>query len=196
MIRNIPSNLYLWKNNGNGRRCRQQNVRKYNVFNNPSILEVYKGDFKNFKHDGQGILINYIHWDYWREADKYIGEFKNNMKHGKGVFNGGDMGRCSGEWKDDIFIKGDVEKMRVTFLGEDVFYTGEYKNGEMHGYGEISHPSYFSAAKLTYEGEWENGKRHGRGKCTIRDNKFITTIQDGEWLNDTFIGEICIPLLK
>ena len=57
----------------------------------------YEGEFKDDKKHGKGIFT-------FLDGQKYVGEFKDDKKHGKGVliFPNGD--KYSGEWKNDEFI--------------------------------------------------------------------------------------------
>jgi len=67
---------------------------------------VYKGDVKNGKPDGLGIMVDNI-------GGKYIGEWKNGLFHGQGIF---------------------------TSLNGSMYYLGGFKKGERNGQGKQTFP--------------------------------------------------------
>ena len=72
-------------------------------------------------------------------ADKgvFVGEEKDDKRHGKGTLNFYDGRKYVGEWK------------------------GEWKYGEFHGQGTLTFPD-----GRKYVGEWKDGKYHGQGTLT------------------------------
>ena len=54
--------------------------------------EKYEGQFKDDKRHGKGIF-------YYASGDKYDGEWKNNNRHGKGIEYYADGAKYDGEWK-------------------------------------------------------------------------------------------------
>ncbi|MBC93316.1 MAG: hypothetical protein CMM38_06705 [Rhodospirillaceae bacterium] len=78
----------------------------------------YVGEFKDNKKHGQGTYT-------WATGNKYVGEFKDNKIHGKGTFTSAD--------------------------GEK--YVGEFKNNQIHGHGTRT----YSDGRID-EGVWENNK--------------------------------------
>jgi hypothetical protein len=92
---------------------------------------LYKGELKNGKGYKDGQLI-------------YEGEFKNDLKHGKGNLYKDEQLIYEGEFKNDLkhgkgkyYIKGKLN------------YDGEFKNDLKHGKGKG-----YIKGKLTYEGLW------------------------------------------
>ena len=60
----------------------------------------YEGDWKNDKFDGKGIK-------YYRNGDKYDGQWKNGQKNGYGIKYFKNGNKCEGFWKNGIIeIKG------------------------------------------------------------------------------------------
>lgn len=66
------------------------------------LIETYKGEWKNDKRHGYGII---------EDADgfSYIGEWSENMRHGLGVATYPDGTKLEGEWKNDELVS-DVRK--------------------------------------------------------------------------------------
>lgn len=115
-------------------------------------------------------------------GNRYVGEWKDNLKHGKGTQ----------VWK----------KSGAT-------YEGDWKFGKRDGYGTLSHPDpetgkyrrvysgwwkgdkksgygiQFYGPKDYYEGEWCRNQRSGWGRKYYRDGN----IYEGQWRNDKPEGE-------
>ena len=51
-------------------------IKEKKYYSNGNIL--YEGDFGNGKFDGNGKYI-------WEDGEYYIGQFKNDLNHGKGI---------------------------------------------------------------------------------------------------------------
>jgi antitoxin component YwqK of YwqJK toxin-antitoxin module len=66
-----------------------------------------------------------------------------------------------GDWKPGIGPDGHG-KLYEFDTEYDIYYDGEWKDGNRHGYGKQYH-CYFRGI-LEYEGEWQGGKYHGYGK--------------------------------
>jgi hypothetical protein len=123
----------------------------------------------------------------------YEGEYKDDMKHGKGRFTFASGSVYEGEWKDDkkhgkgkcTYASGDVYegefadgnyhgKGNYTYASGEV-YEGEFADGNYHGKGKYTHVS-----GDVYEGEWKDDKKHGKGKCTYASGD----VYEGEWKVD------------
>ena len=126
---------------------------------------------------------------YYPNGSRYIGEWKNGKRHGKGrivkysgiidkkwSFNGSEY---NGEWKND------KEDGVGTLIGVDFDskYIGEWKNGKRHGKGR-----YIFMGVFDYEGEWENGKMHGR--ITETQRFFLDDWVSPGVTNDSLIIEL------
>ena len=107
----------------------------------------YVGEWKDDKKHGQG---TYTH----ASGEKYVGEYKDNKKHGQGIYT----------WPDS-------DK-----------YVGEFKDGNYHGQGTYS---YDDGEK--YVGEWKDGTMHGQGTYTYADG----TAKRGYFSNDEYVPDIC-----
>ena len=171
---------------------------------------VYEGDFKNGKLEGEGICIERgIKYkgmfknglksgdgrEEWPDKSFYCGQFEKNLKHGNGKFS----------WSNGNEFEGDFEDGNIS--GEGTFkwkngkeYKGHWKNNKMHGYGEFKWPNgkaykgyYKKDVKhgvgtlvwpdgREYEGQWKKGLQHGIGYY-----KWFNKLKDkqeqrkGEW---------------
>ncbi len=57
---------------------------------------------------------------------------------------------------------------------EVVVYTGEWKDGEMHGEGKMTYED-----GDVYEGQWKNNKMHGKGEYKYKNGD----VYEGDWKN-------------
>ncbi len=90
-------------------------------------------------------------------GDRYIGEFREGLRHGKGeyIFGNhelvsGSIGcKYSGDWKDNI------RHGRGIFTWKDgSIYDGDWEGNKRHGRGEL----YIASSGFRYIGNWENNK--------------------------------------
>ena len=94
----------------------------------------------------------------FNKRSKYIGEFLNGKKHGKGIYTSDKGSRYTGRWKND----------KLNGFGTFQFwfgdkYTGEWKDDKFHGWGV-----WIKANKEKYVGGFQNGVKHGSGTKTYR----------------------------
>ena len=113
----------------------------------------YVGSWKKGKKHGKG--VDSLPYDKVNDcSEKYVGEFKNDKRNGRGTFYLYDK-------------KGIVEEK----------YIGEWKNNKPHGKGTLS---FFKKLQQKYRGDFKNGNRHGRGILTnIHGDKL-----EGVWKDD------------
>lgn len=111
----------------------------------------YEGDFKDGIRHGRGIMT-------WKDGAKYDGEWKDGMRHGKGIMT----------WK----------------TGEK--YEGEFKNDERTGYGTYTWPETEKGYLFKYVGYFKNGDMEGKGTGYYVGGGTET----GIWKNGEFVGEV------
>ncbi|XP_018319676.1 MORN repeat-containing protein 3-like [Agrilus planipennis] len=142
--------------------------------------------------------------------DKYKGEWKNNLKDGKGVYLSRTKQLYEGDWAENyrhgfgilavplekIFIlkyRGDWRRGLYGGFGEEhypdgSYYIGYFKNSKKHGEGEM----WYADASYYY-GDWRRGGRHGFGMFIEPPieprGKSYGNRYEGQWANDLKHGK-------
>ncbi len=130
----------------------------------------YIGDYKNKKREGKGI-------QYYKTRDKYDGEWKNNKKEGKGILYYCNGDKYDGEWKNNK-----KEGKGIFYFKNGDKYDGEWKNDKSLMTGYLKK---YSKNGDVYEGQILNGKKEGKGiKTYFNGDKY-----DGEWKNNKKEGK-------
>ncbi|MES1915631.1 MAG: hypothetical protein MHM6MM_007550 [Cercozoa sp. M6MM] len=108
----------------------------------------------------------------WRGS--YEGFWKNNKKHGRGIYNYHNGDEYEGEWCDDL--RHGVGEYR--FVDGTVF-SGQFYRGMMHGAGTLIHTNGDRVS-----GRWAHGRRAGRCIVVLGDSgrTFEEHYDDGELL--------------
>ncbi|CAF3322959.1 unnamed protein product [Rotaria socialis] len=126
----------------------------------------YKGEWKNDKKHGKGIYI-------WKSTgDFYEGDFANDMRTGFGTLtvktvDGKFQRKYAGGWKNNM-----KHGYGNLFFSDNEYYEGEFYADKRNGWGRM-----FYADGSTYEGQWLDDKRHGTGMLRLaNDNRY-----EGEW---------------
>ena len=136
----------------------------------------YDDDFKDDKKDGFGKEKS-------SDGSIYIGEFKENQKHGQGtlLLNGIKTFAYKGEFKNDkISGKGRFQ------WNEEKEYIGEWDNNELAGYGILINKN------TKHIGYFAHNNKQGYG-ASFYDSQFAIL---GNWEDDYLEGfAIIIPLL-
>lgn len=115
-------------------------------------------------------------YEYPNPFFKYIGEWKDGKKHGKGkLFIG-----------QDSYYEGDFDQGEISGNGERFFangnhYIGTFDKGEFNGKGTFTD----AVTGEVYVGDFLDNRRHGDGVLTYSDGtkyvgKFINHKRDGE----------------
>jgi len=128
------------------------------------------GIFRNDGYLGQCIEGNCINGQgtfiYAYHKGKYIGEFKEILRHGQGTYLQSNGIKYFGEWKDDELIYG---TNITTKMGK---YVGEWEDFYRHGQGTNTYPD-----GTIYVGGWKDGFPHGKGTATFPDGR----VEKGIW---------------
>ncbi|KAJ8918624.1 hypothetical protein NQ315_013130 [Exocentrus adspersus] len=142
------------------------------IFN--TVGDRYKGDWKEDKKSGKGVLLT-------RTNELYEGDFDRNYRHGFGVL-------CNqipntkvftmayrGSWKN-----GWPEGNGLRVYKDGGYYLGHWKRGKRHGRGQM-----WYADKSWYDGEWVDDMRQGLGVFVRADgNRY-----EGSWYKDKKHGQ-------
>ena len=142
-------------------------VFNFSIYPYPSVIDVSKLDFSK---EGSTVDIKrpavYINYDSNNRITKYIGEWNQDKKEGKGVQLTIEQVLLNGELKDKFvfiyegFWKDNLaEGMGRLIHADGDMYKGNWEKGKASGYGE-----YIHADGTKYEGWWVNDKQHEEGK--------------------------------
>ena len=104
-------------------------------------------------------------------GSRYVGDWKNNIKHGKGKLTYANGDEYVGLWKDDL--KHGLGKYTWSHGDE---YVGEWKNNLMHGLG-----TYTWSDGDEYEGEWKNGIQYDGDTNNQLDNQKLGNTLNELW---------------
>jgi hypothetical protein len=120
------------------------------------VLEIYEGN-------GKGLYV-------FSDGSKFLGEWKDGLRHGQGKYTYHNGDKYEGEYKDGI-QNGQGTLTRSN--GEK--YVGEWKKGENYGQGTYTWPN-----GEKYVGEIKNWEKHGQGTFTFSDGtKYVGDYKDG-----------------
>jgi lysozyme len=156
-----------------------------------SGIATYTGSWVAGKKQGNGILI-------WMNGDRYVGEFRGNMRYGRGQMYKKGGARFDGQWVHDSIQgygvlhrpNGDLvmgtwqgaalDSGRIVFTNHDVYegYIDSTYNAD--GQGRCTY-----ANGTIYEGYWRKGIRNGFGIWIGSDG----TVRVGQWVDGHYIGE-------
>ena len=163
-----------------------------NIINTYLNLSTIKYNYINIESEIQAKKeIKYGRIKY-KNNSKYIGEIKQNMKHGIGIFIWEDDSRYEGE-----FVENRMEGWGLIYFSDNKIFQGQVLNGVPNGYGEfiwdnnnIYVGNYVKGQKegfgiyimngiqktgnkndlISYFGFWKNGKQDGYG-IVIKNKK-------------------------
>lgn len=132
---------------------------------------------KELLSEGEGLLIGMIKSSESSVETKYQGEFKNGMKHGKGIVLQNSKKIYEGEFKEDHLIKGtyfnskDVKVFEGQYVNslpnEGILY---YSNGDRFegtvdkNYNRLKGNYYYEAGSTLFGIEYINLKKEGKAK--------------------------------
>ena len=174
--------------------------------NNPKELEKFAREDFLIRKDSEDIIIIKEKRTYiFPNGDKYVGEYIDEQRHGKGIFTSTKGDKYVGEWKDGLFnghgtytwgegnnrgdkYVGEWKDGKHNGLGTYTWgegdnkgdkYVGEFINNQKTGQGTCT---YANGEK--YVGEWKDGKSHGKGVYTLADGRIIEGLfEDGQYKN-------------
>ncbi len=103
-----------------------------------------------------------------KDGTKYVGDIKDNKKNGYGTQTSPDGSTITGEWKDNILVKG----TGTISMGDSGSYVGELNvNGNSWtGQGTLTAPN-----GIIIKGEFTDGFLNGPGTMTLPNDEIIRT---------------------
>ena len=99
--------LYLWE---------LSSGKVWKNFGDEKTQQIYKGEIKNQKPEGLGIML-------FPDGTKYMGMWKAGKKHGQGTLTMSDGEKISGEWKEN-------KEWNITKYDANEKIIAKYLNGE------------------------------------------------------------------
>eukprot|EP01084_Bolivina_argentea_P016344 30593_1 len=103
---------------------------------------------------------------------QYEGEWKNDLKHGKGTFYYKNGDKFEGMFHENVKCG-----HGIMYYSNGDKYEGDWKFNKKNGYGIY----YDKQKKNVYSGYWMNNKKEGPGYCKfVNDDKLYIA----EWVND------------
>jgi hypothetical protein len=151
----------LYMNDGTSEECFWVNGELQNQ-NTEQEIGCINGDCEN----GKGTYL------YNPNGEKYIGDFVNFQRHGKGIYSFANGERYEGQWENDkrngqgtLYLSNDSDGNKIK---------GNFKDGELHGQA-----SMHMIGGSIYVGPWEFGQLHGKGILYLNDG----TTKEWFWLN-------------
>ena len=122
----------------------------------------YVGQWRNDLRNGQGTYT-------YANGEKYVGEYKDDKKNGQGTYTYPNGNRYVGQWKGGNQYQG-------SFIWRDGSkYVGQWRNGSRNGQGTST---YANGEK--YVGEYKDDKKNGKGTYTYPNgNRYVGQFRDG-----------------
>lgn len=143
-------------------------TKGYTIIRKPNG-EYYEGFSKNGKFNGLGEY-------YWNEGENYIGEWKNDLFHGYGIYVNKEYGfTYDGYWED-----GKMNGSGTMIMDDGNLYEGNFLDNNFNGYGE-----YIWADGSYYKGYFKNNNFHGQGILYTAETGSILSGEfvDGEYVD-------------
>ena len=129
--------------------------------------EIYVGQFKDGKANGQGTYI-------YADGEKYLGQFKDGKANGQGTNTWTNGDKYVGQFIND----NRTGQGTYTFANGDK-YVGQFTDNKLNGQG-----TYTFADGRTYVGQWKDSKYDGFGTFYNANGSIF---QQGLWSNNNFV---------
>jgi hypothetical protein len=127
--------------------------------------EKYVGEFRDDKRHGQGTYT-------FPSGEKYVGEYRDDKRNGRGTLTSPNGDKYVGEFKD-----GKLHGQGTHTSPSGQKYVGEFRDDKRHGQGTYTFPE-----GEKYVGEFREGKRNGQGTYTFPDGaKYVGEFKDGNY---------------
>ena len=118
---------------------------------------------------------------------KYVGEFKDGNRHGRGFYTFKSGERYDGEW-----VNGQKHGNGVHVLSGGDKYEGDFRFNLRNGWGIYTNAVVTRDKGRKFEGEWVNDFQHGLG-VWIDENG---NQHPGQWENGVFSGSVDLATVQ
>ena len=137
----------------------EDKTENYADFISPTI-NIIENDIRKKRNIGKYENGKYI----WEDGKYYIGEFKKNLPHGKGIkyYKNGNI------LYEGDFINGKFEGNGKYIYDDGDYFIGQYKNGLRNGKGII----FYKNGNMMFEGDYINDKIEGNGKYIWENGEY------------------------
>ena len=175
IINNYNNNNRNYENYTNLNEIKSSNINIINDLNNIINENNINNKFKNII-DIYNKIIKINKNKIYENGDKYIGEFINNLKNGKGILyynknNKFERNRYEGDFKDDK-----LEGKGILYWNDGDRYEGDYKDEKREGKG-----IYYWTDGDKYQGDYKDDKIEGKGIYYYNNgNKYKGDFKDGK----------------
>ena len=148
---------------------------------------IYEGDWEKGRMQGKGSYYYYDALNNEKETSKYIGDFKENLRHGLGVYTLPDGSIYDGEWREN-----NPNGWGLFRWPDGSEYQGPWKDGKRNGTNGI----LIAADGFRYEGAWANNAMEGIGVATypngqVYEGKFVGGRREGRGTIRFTNGAVC-----
>jgi uncharacterized protein YgiM (DUF1202 family) len=168
LIANVIVAILMWAPQNAGALCVQGDCVNGHGTFVLSDGRKYVGEFRESVRTGRGLMT-------YPDGTKYVGDWQNDKPHGKGTLILIDNFEYNGE-----FANGVRHGQGTLVTGDGKIYVGQWQNDIPHGQGRITYPG-----KEEFVGQFENGRRNGQGEVTYTDG----TKYNGQWADDLPNGQ-------
>ena len=120
-----------------------KDLRSNSIFYSADFTEIYRGEFKQNKYEGQGVFTQDLGFEDFKSIT--TGSFRDMTPHGKVTW--------------EFENKRDGSKTR---------FKGNMVDGSKQGYGEENF--IYEEATESYKGNFKDGRKWGKGVLTLIDN--------------------------
>lgn len=132
---------------------------------------IYEGSWEKGKMHGQGAYNYYLDSGNGppKENGKYVGQFRQNLRNGHGVYTLPNGSVFDGEFRDNI-----QNGYGIFRWPDGSIYEGPWRDGKRHG----AHGILVASDGFRYEGSWVNNSMEGRGVAVYPKGQ----VYDGTWV--------------
>ncbi len=122
----------------------------------------------------------------WPDGEQYVGEWKDDKRHGQGTYTFANGDQYVGEFKEGLIIKGTLTYGNNDFFPDGTVYDGEFS--DIYEWMPDGEGTFTYIDGSIYSGEVWVEVRHGKGILTLPNGE----IKDGYFRSGFFIPDSCM----